>query len=239
MADLVIDTSTLRLQVLLAARGGCASELGARLPGEAQAAAARLGPDGRVQWLVQIDDDPFPASNPLCRPFEAVLELEVPASRGARALADTVDGLGDRLADVVHPDLSGALLGAPQKLIPCAPTPLRFLYLMRRRAGTTHEQYVDYYFNNHSRFGFATPAIAGYTQFHVDAAASRQLCGQLGFGVWGADSVSELHMESLPAFFAATGDGRLGAEAAEDESRFVDRANSVSFCTRTHLPGEG
>lgn len=236
MPDLVIDSSLLRLQVLLAARGGCRAELAERAGAEANAAVKRLDDDARVQWLVHLDDDPFLTQPPLCRPFDVVLEVEVPAERGARALTDAVAGLGERLDDIVQPDLSGALVGAPQKLIPCAPAPVRYVYLMRRRAGTTHEQYIDHYFHRHSRMGFATPAITGYTQFHVDAAASREACAGLGFGVWGADSVSELHMESLQDFFEAAMGGRLGEEAIADEELFVDRVNSVGFCTRTHLP---
>ena len=102
---------------------------------------------------------------------------------------------------------------------------------MRRRAHTTRAAYLDYYFNHHARFGFATPNISGYTQLHVDPDASAAAARRVGVGSTVVDSVSELHMESLPAFFEGVADGRLGAEAMADEERFVDRANSVSFCT--------
>ena len=113
---------------------------------------------------------------------------------------------------------------------------LRYLYLMRRKAGTDTDAYVDYYFHHHSRFGFVTPGIAGYTQFHVDGTASSAAARELGFGTHAVDSVSELHFHGLDAFFAGVADGRLGAEALADEELFVDRDNSVSFCTRTVLP---
>lgn len=230
-ADAVPDRSVVRLQLLLAARGGCRTELADEARRLAGDAAARLGPEARVVVLTQVDDDPFPAANPLCRPFDAVVELQAAASLGAGALLDGVDGAGDRLAEVVYVDLSGALVGAPQLIIDCEPSPLRYLYLMRRRAHTTRDAYLDYYFHHHSRFGFATPNIAGYTQFHVDPAASADAARRLGLGSTVVDSVSELHLESLESFFAGIGDGRLGAEAAADEERFVDRENSVSFCT--------
>jgi len=54
-------------------------------------------------------------------------------------------------------------------------------------------------------------------------------------GPMAVDSVSELHLDSLATFFAGIGDGRLGAEAAADETRFVDRDNSVSFCTASEV----
>lgn len=231
--DAVPDQSTLRLQILLAARGGCRDALASRAVEEARSAATHIDRRAALTCLTQIDDDPFPAANPLCRPYEVVLEVEGPTDLGATALVDAFEGIAVRLADLVHADLSGAIVGAPQFVIPCEATRLRYLYLMRRRAGTSHETYIDYYFNKHSRFGFATPAIAGYTQFHVDQAASADASRRLGVGAHDIDSVSELHLDSLEEFFAGIGDGRLGAEAAADEELFVDRANSVSFCTTT------
>ena len=230
-AGVVGDDSVLRVQLMLAARGGCRSELAAAAAEVAADAAQSLDEEGRVILLTQLDDDPFPAANPLCRPFDAVVELQAPASVGVERLTVVVDGAGGRLHDVIHADLSGVFVGAPQMIIDCEPTPLRYLYLMRRKAHTSRASYLDYYFHQHSRFGPATPNIAGYTQFHIDPAASAAVAAQVGLGTTVPDSVSELHLESLEAFLEGIGDGRLGAEAAADEETFVDRANSVSFCT--------
>ncbi len=215
----------MRLQLLLAARGGCREALGERL--------LDVAPKG-APVLLELADDPFPAANPLCRPYEAVLELEGEDGEDGRALVRRAVPLVSRVGDLVHRDLSGVLVGTPQPIIPCAPSPLRYLYLMRRKAGTTHEEYLDYYFRHHSRFGHRTPGIVGYTQFHCEPTASAAAARELGVGVYDVDSVSELHFDALDAFFAGIADGRLGMEAAEDEERFVDRANSVSFCTVAH-----
>jgi hypothetical protein len=231
------DGSLVRLQVLLAARGECRAELFAEAAAIGSDAAATLGGDGRVVVLTQIDDDPFPLANPLCRPFDAVVELQSSADGGVDRLAGALDGIGDRVTEVAHVDLSGVLVGAPQLLIDCPPTSLRYLYLMRRKAHTTRESYLDYYFHQHSRFGFATPNIAGYTQFHVDPVASAATARRLGLGSVVVDSVSELHFDSLESFFAGIGDGRLGLDAAADEATFVDRDNSVSFCTLSTVVG--
>lgn len=226
------DMSLVRLQIHLAARGGCRDALAAQLRELAQRAAATCGNNISITLLTEVDNDPFPAANPLCRPFDVVLEVETDAASGLGPFLDAVPNFGDRVADLVHLDLSASLVGAPQKLIPCTSPPLRYLYLMRRKAHTTHESYIDYYFHNHSRFGFATPNISGYTQFHVDAEASSKAATLLGVGTTVVDSVSELSIASLNSFFEGIGDGRLGIEAAEDEARFVDRENSVSFlCT--------
>lgn len=226
------DMSRLRLQLHLAARGGCCDDLAARARELAHSAAATCGDNASVTLLTEVDNDPFPAANPLCRPFEVVLEVETDSTSGLGLFLDAVPNFGDRVAELAHLDLSAALVGAPQKLIPCTPPPLRYLYLMRRKAHTTHAAYIDYYFHNHSNFGFRTPNISGYTQFHVDAAASSEVATRLGVGTTIVDSVSELMIASLDSFFEGIGDGRLGSEAAEDEARFVDRDNSISFlCT--------
>lgn len=233
--EAVPDTSRVRVQALLAARGGCRGEL-AEIAGEVAHEAARtLGERARVVLLTEIDDDPFPAANPLCRPFDVVIELEADADVHLGTLAGALGGLGERIDDHAHRDLSGVLVGAPQAIIPCDPTPLRYLYFMRRKAHTTRDAYLDYYFHQHSRFGFATPNIAGYTQLHVDPHLSAEAAQHLGLGSTVCDSVSELHLESLESFFAGIGDGRLGEEAAADEATFVDRQNSVSICTSSRV----
>jgi hypothetical protein len=223
------DHGTWRVQLLLAARGGQRAELAGRLVEE----APRLAGLGRVIVLAQLDGDLFPLANPLCRPFDAVLEVQRTGPGDATPIVDGLDQVLPAVGELIHPDLSGVLAGWPQDVIPCDPTPVRYLYLMRRKAGTSPQQYFDYYFHHHSRFGFKTPAIDGYTQFHVDPESSAEAARRLGVGVHGADSVSELHLPSLEAFMGAIGDGRLGAEALADEETFVDRDNSVSFCTAT------
>ena len=225
----------MRVQLLFAARGGCTDALFARLDDEGRRAKAGAR-SARVIGLAQVADDPFPLANPLCRPFEAVLEVQTPAAADGDALVAAVQGTFDRLEDVVHRDLSGVLVGVPHEIIPTAPTALRYLYLMRRKSTHSREQYFDYYFKNHSRFGHRTPGIAGYTQFHVDDAQSRAAAAALGVGTWGADSVSELHLNSVAEFFTALATvPTLGDEAGADEETFVDRTNSKSFTTETRF----
>src|SRR5690606_10041741 len=98
-----------------------------------------------------------------------------------------------------------------------------------RKIGTTHEQYLDHYVKRHAEFGRITPGIEGYTQFHVDATLSRAAANAAGFGIWRADSVSELHLASVETFLNALAKDNPGDAATLDEERFVDRRNSVMF----------
>ena len=225
----------MRVQLLFAARGGCTDALFARLDDEGRRAKAAAG-SARVIGLTQQADDQFPMANPLGRPFEAVLELQTPSTDDGDALVGALSGTVDRLDDVIHRDLSGVLVGVPHEIIPTEPTPVRYLYLMRRKSTHSRAQYYDYYFKNHSRFGHRTPGIAGYTQFHVDDVRSRAAAATLGVGTWGADSVSELHLNSTAEFFAGLATApTLGDEAGADEELFVDRTNSKSFTTDTRF----
>lgn len=229
-----------RVQVVVAARGGCRDGVATVLAEVADAAAAPTAAvGGRVVVLTQFDDDPFPLANPLARPYDAVLEVQAPAGPDPVAVTDrlvaALGGIADALRPVAHRDLSGVLVGAPQEIIPTAPTPVRYQYFMRRRAGTTHDAYIDHYFHHHSQFGFATPGIEGYTQFHVDPAATTVVAHRLGLGSVGCDSVSELHLVSVATFTDAIAASGFGLEAVADEETFVDRVNSVSITAASRV----
>jgi hypothetical protein len=238
----------LRISLFLAARGGCrgalAAEAGA-LAAEAaqasQAAAARRPGDGRplrAIVLEELDDDPFPAANPRLRPPEVVLELQA-AGASADELVGLLAGAPARLGPSAHLDLSTVVVGVPWEVVPCEPTPLRYQYLMRRRADHDRAAYLAHYGRHHSAFGRRTPGIAGYTQVHADPVASAGAAHRLGIGGWAVDSVSELHLRSLEEFFAAVATDGVGAEALADEERFVDRGASVSGCGRTTVVAPG
>ena len=210
--------------VLLAARGGADDDLDAALVQEAERVASTPGVE--VVAMRQVSPDPFGAAVPGMRPFEATLDVR--GDDDSLVIA-SLAGLADRLEHVGHADLSAALAGTDHVVISCDPTPVRDQYVMRRKRGTTHAQYLDHYVNRHAQFGRITPGIEGYTQFHVDADVSRAAAAAAGVGQWRADSVSELHLASVEMFLDALATANPAADAAEDEERFVDRANSVMF----------
>jgi hypothetical protein len=210
--------------VLLAGRGGAGDALADAVVDEARRCAETEGVT--VEALRQVPRDPFGEAVPGMRPFEATIDLRGDDDEAIRA---AITRMSQRLESVVHADMSGVHVGVDNVVIPCDPTPVRYQYVMRRKIATTHEQYIDHYANKHSRFGLITPGIEGYTQFHVDADASRVAAAIAGFGVWGADSISELHLASVETFMSALAGSNPGPEAGEDEDRFVDRGNSVMF----------
>ena len=215
----------MKLLLLLAGRGGADDALTDAVIAE----AGRLRERGAtaVTAMRQLADDPFGHAVPGMRPFQASIDARFASLDDAHA---AVGGLGARLAPLVHVDLSGAFAGEDHVILACDPTPVRYQYLMRRKIGTTHRQYLDYYFPHHSRFGPRTPGIEGYVQYHIDAAASHAVATAAGVGLWAADSVSELHAADLGTMLAGfASNPELAGEAGTDEELFVDRANSVMF----------
>jgi hypothetical protein len=214
----------MKLLLQVAARGGAGDDLGPALISESDHLATQGATSVRV--LRQMADDPFGNAIPGVRPFQGTIDARFDDVETA---GTAVEGLAERLAPLVHVDLSCAFVGEDHVFIP-SDVPVRLQYVMRRRIGTTHESYVDYYFKHHSRFGFLTKGIAGYVQFHIDPEASHQMAERSGFGLWAADSVSELHGTDLKTMLAGFySNPELFTESQADEELFIDRANSAMF----------
>jgi hypothetical protein len=218
-----------KLMILVAAREGT-TELALRLRKEAaRLESAVEGRNLRSAVLLRVADDPFAKQYPARRAYDAVLELvwdgaEVPANH-----VDIVDGSGDRLGDVIHADLSGALVGKLRPVAGEGEGPMRFLYLMRHKVGSSHARFTEHWEGPHAEFGRKTKGILGYEQFHVDPESSRVASRAAGLGVWNFDGVAELHLRTLQEFFDAAVGSTVGQAALEDEKLFVDGANSVGF----------
>jgi EthD domain len=212
-----------RLEVLLSTK--LLAHL-APVPGAEPELAARLlevarGLEAASLW--RGPRDPFGAKTPWC----GTLEL-----RGSEAkLLARAAGLSARFAGLVDAAASTALVGHEHVFIASERAPVRYQYLMRRRADFSHEAYLARNRDVHAQFGLRTPGILGYVQLHVDPAASRRAADASGFGVCDVDSVSELHLASLGEFLRAVSTSSIGAEAVADEERFVDRARSFDFCS--------
>ena len=220
-----------KLMILVAAREG-ATDLASRLEAEAARLSEKLA-DSEVRFaiMLRVAADPFAQQYAAPRAFDAVLELVVAGREIPVPYRDVVAGLGERLSDVLHTDLSGALVGSLRPVAGIGDGPVRFLYLMRHRIGSIHAQFKEHWGGPHAEFGRKTAGILGYEQFHVDPEASRATALAAGLGVWRVDGVAELHMRTLQEFFDAAVGSEVGNAAIEDERSFVDGANSVGFAT--------
>lgn len=215
----------------LIARDKAGAQLTARLADEVARlrAAESTGVDA-VHFLAALENDPLGARSP----YAATIEVR---GTSTNAIAQLLEGLGRELDDVLHTDLSTALIGEERIFLSGPRAPVRYQYLMRRNVQFDHAAYLQRYREIHSRFGVETPGILSYVQFYVDAQASRRLAASSGFAVWGVDSVSELHLSSVEEFLAEVAKSDAGTAATADERHFVDRKQSVYFCSTVEWQG--
>lgn len=213
--------------IFFAVRDGRKAALAAQIPALSRDLLDLLpGVDKRATGMVSRDNDFLRTSPGPVRAYDATIELRTDA--GGQVLVHAAAELGERVADVIHCDLSALLVGQDLTFVDCEPQPIRFQYLMRRRADFTHAAYLKRYEEIHSQFGVEQGGVRGYTQFHVDLDLSRDAARNAGFGIHAIDNVSELHIASLEEFAQAAGLTDAQAVLA-DEELFVDRPNSVMF----------
>jgi hypothetical protein len=207
-------------------RAGAGVAFSARIASLLAELRERAAPRGlSVNALHRLERDAFGRRTP----FRAAFELRGHAAgEGAEEL---FEGLGARIDDVAHPDMSSLVVGCDVVFMAPPPTPVRYQYLMRRNAAFTHTAYLERYAKVHSRFGLVTPGHLGYVQLHVDPAASRRAAARAGLGGWACDSVSELYLKSQEAFLSALASSGFGRDAIADEEHFVDRASSLDLCS--------
>ncbi len=232
MSEVIIPETTPipRLLILLAARGGRHEALASALPALAKEIAEASGHPVRTIGLVRQQPDPIADNIGENRGFDAGLDLRLESGGGLDDLVAAAEGLADKVGADVHVDLSYTLVGALHVLIQDDHAPIRYVFLMRRRADWTDSDYLTHYTEHHQKFGLRTSGIDGYSTHRIDSDASRRAAAAAGFGGWGASSVSELYIQDMDEFFREAMGSEVGNEAIADEERFVDRANSPSCC---------
>lgn len=230
MSEVVVpDTQPVpRLLLLFASRGGRDGELAGALPALAADLAGKCAHRLRALGLVRQRPDPIAPGIGENRGFEAGLDLRLESGGSVEALVDAAQGIGERVADLVHVDLSYAIAGPLHVIIEDREGGIRYLYVMRRRADWSDAQYLAHYSEQHVKFGLRTQGIRGYSTHRVDREASRRAARATGLGVWTVSSVSELYISDVADFFGKAMGSQVGEEAIADEERFVDRANSVA-----------
>ncbi|MBP1685199.1 MAG: Methylmuconolactone methyl-isomerase [Deltaproteobacteria bacterium] len=218
----------MKLLIHIAVRSGAEVAFGSQFAQEvARLRQQAAVPVRAVNAMRRVANDPFGARTP----YFGTLEVRADGQPAQAQLLTLIEGFAERFTDAVHADLCTALVGEDHIFIPSERAPLRYQYLMRRNAAFTHDAYLRRYAEVHSSFGLRTPGIRGYVQVHVDPVASREAARAAGVGIWGVDSVSELHLDSVEDFLTAVSQVTIGAEAIADEEKFVDRPNSLDFCS--------
>ena len=215
--------------LFVSARGSDKKPVLERLRASAQAALERLSsPRAGVTVMSSLPIDPFRALS-RAPGYEVTVELRSVSAQGS--FSETIHWLLSELRDRVDPLECAAVVGRDYVFKDCPPQPIRFQYLMRRRADFTHEAYSKRYAEVHSVFGLRTRGNEGYIQFHADPQASHDVARSAGCGRWDFDSVAQLDLRSLTRFLVM-GPYNATLGGLEDETHFVDRAASSMFVSK-------
>ena len=217
-----------RLLLLFACRGGSDGKLADLLPALSADVAGKCAHRLRALGLVRQRPDPTAEGIGENRGFDAGLDLRLEEGGSVQSLIDAAQGIGERIADLVHVDLSYAIAGPLHVIIEDREGRVRYLYVMRRRADWSDAQYLAHYSQHHVTYGLRTQGILGYSTHRVDRADSRRAALATGLGAWAVSSVSELYIGAVGEFFEKAMGSQVGDEAIADEESFVDRASSVA-----------
>lgn len=215
----------------LRARNGSASELVGLLPELARDWCGRLeGESVSATVMSAHEDDLF------CRTgdgrethaFDASIEIELegPDPRGQFEVLSRE--ARPRLGALLEPELSVAQVGVKKIFKPCEPMAIRYQYCMVRRGDFTPDAYLRYYEEEHSKFGLKMEGVQGYTQIHLDPEATARASELSGLCFRPFSSVSILNLASVEELIEA-GRSNSASGFAEDEEKFVDRAQSIMW----------
>jgi hypothetical protein len=160
--------------------------------------------------------------------LDVVLEIVAPLGQALRPLLPELHSALAPVLALVDKSRSHLVSGYSRTFQESGPKPVRYHYLMYRRANFLRADYLDYYVHSHSRFGLASP-LADYYQNYLDQEGGRELAQLFGLNSLEADSISELRFDSVQDYLYSDIIREIGPKAAADEELFVDRKRCQSF----------
>jgi EthD domain len=161
--------------------------------------------------------------------FDAVVELNAP---DPSALPDLVSSLEEIRASVrafIDPARTAAVAGTDIVIVE-GRGPVHLVYGMRRKAGTSHQDFSRYWEQQHTTVAKFTPGLAGYRQLHADPELSKAAAGAAGVDLYDVDGVALEWFASLPDFCSAVGapvDFKERAKSSEGQFNDIQRATAI------------
>jgi hypothetical protein len=134
--------------------------------------------------------------------FDAAVELTVPVKRPLSALLGCLEEIREAAGYVIDPARSAALAGTDVMILK-GKGPVRLVYGMRRRAGTTHRDFCRFWEKHYTNVTRFTPGLAGYCQLHGDLEASEKAAGAAGVDLHDIDGAALHWYRSLEDFESA------------------------------------
>jgi hypothetical protein len=135
--------------------------------------------------------------------FDAAVEVTVPAGQALSALVGCLEEVRESAGHVLDLARSAAVAGTDVVILE-GDAPIRLVYGMKRKPGTTHRDFCRYWETRYTSVTRFTPGLVGYYQLHADPHASRRAARAAGVGRHDLDGVALLWYRSLDDFAAAT-----------------------------------
>jgi hypothetical protein len=159
---------------------------------------------------------------------DVVIELVLPYGDIFSAIQDRLLAAAAPVMALVDGKHSHLVLAYHRTFQESGSKPVRYHYLMYRKAGYSRADYLDYYINSHYQFGLATP-LADYYQNYLDQPGGREWAERIGVQPLDADNISELRFNDVAAYLSSDAIRDVGPAAAADEELFVNRRRCQSF----------
>lgn len=106
---------------------------------------------------------------------------------------------------------------------------VKFVALMRRPAGMTHEEFVDYHRNHHAKTYMSDPTVKRLARKYIQSHAIPS--GLEGYPDSGFDGVTEIWFDTVEDYQEAFSSDTYKANVRPDEEKFIDLPNSQILVT--------
>jgi hypothetical protein len=121
--------------------------------------------------------------------FDAAVELTLPGRRCLPRLMDCLEEIRQCAGEVIDSSRSAAVAGTDVVIVE-GEGPVRLIYGMRRKPGTSHAEFCRYWEKRHTAVTRITPGVAGFRQLHGDPEVSRRAAEAAGVGLHDVDGVA-------------------------------------------------
>jgi hypothetical protein len=171
--------------------------------------------------------------------FDAAVELTLPDGRHLSSLVDGLEEIRQLAGDAIDHSRSAAVAGTDVVIVE-GEGPVRLIYGMRRKPGTSHAEFCRYWEKRHTSVTRITPGVVGYRQLHGDLEASKRAAEAAGVALHDIDGVALQWYRSVrelasvvalvgPLVPRADGPVPFREQALSSERRFSDLSRATAI----------
>lgn len=214
-----------RLQLLLAAAGPTSiAGLVDRAFDDVSFVREQTGGEYRLALLDRAARDAgFPMGVP---EFEVIVEYGVPDELGTEPLVRRAGEIGPKLAGLIDPARSAAVLGQEYIITP-GEGAFELFRCMSRREDHTLDAFSEHWLGPHAELGRGVPGKPGYRQLHRNPDAQTAAAKAAGVAIDTIDGVATLLWVDKSGIGLIGTDPEHSRKTAEDGALFVDRAKAM------------